>query len=196
MYKTIPIPKRVVGAILATAAATLFALAPAAPAQADTFGLCDVDHGCLPDNFTHTYCITVGVNVVLTNAIHAAMENLDNQTSYSDVFFSCPSFPNVADAIWQQSTTISARGDYLCQRFNSAGLCIQARLRLNPNLLTDTANRRKTACHEIGHSVGLKHGTDADNNLYNDCMKSGPVVADQLFDQYDSHHVTHINNRA
>lgn len=51
----------------------------------------------------------------------------------------------------------------------------------------DWEDRRKTACHELGHSVGLNHDTAS-------CMISGeiPSVGEQ-WRRYSSHDVGHIN---
>lgn len=162
--------------------------APTGPAVADEFNGCNSVSGCLPDNFTHTYCW--GSSFTATNmrsAANYAMGNLDAQTSYTDSFSS--SCSSITDVIWHTMSSSTVRGDYVCLAFNSAGECEQARVRLNPSLLTDTLNREKTACHEIGHSGGLAHSSTA-----SDCMISGAVTSGHR--TYNSHHVSHLNNRA
>jgi hypothetical protein len=70
-------------------------------------------------------------------------------------------------------------------------------MRLNIDLLLDYTQRRKTLCHEIGHSVGLQHYTSAGSGAVpgenNDCMKSGPVDGDVWWIEYSDHHQAHID---
>ena len=61
---------------------------------------------------------------------------------------------------------------------------------MNPTLLDDDLNREKTACHELGHSLGLTHHASP----YDDCMISGPVNAGHK--EYINHHINHIDNRS
>lgn len=173
-------------------ASALAAAISAAPltstATADEFNGCNSVSGCRPDNFEHTYCW--GSSFTATNlrsAANYAMGNLDAQTSYFDNFMS--SCSSATDVIWHTMSSTTVRGDYVCLAFNSAGNCEQARVRLNPTLLTDTLNREKTACHEIGHSGGLAHSSTA-----SDCMISGAVTSGHR--TYNQHHVDHLNNRA
>jgi hypothetical protein len=184
---------------LATALAVLLGgvlsagVVPATAASADGFPSC-AGAGCLPDNFNHWWCYDGSVSVVLASAIRRAMNTLDEQTNYTQI--NEPDFVcnTTTDVVWQQNTGISDRGDFWCLDDNSSGRCEQARLRLNPNLLTDTSNRRKTACHELGHSVGLTHGTfNVDNDRYTDCMRSGLVDNDDAWWVYDDHHVKHAD---
>lgn len=171
----------------AALAAVMFAV-PSTPATADEFNGCNSVSGCLPDNFDHTYCW--GSSFTATNlrsAANYAMGNLDSQTSYFDTFIS--SCGSLTDVIWHTMSTAGVRGDYVCLAFNSAGECEQSRVRLNPNLLTDTLNREKTACHEIGHSGGLAHSSSS-----SDCMISGAVTSGHR--TYNAHHVDHLNNRS
>jgi len=183
---------------VALATVTVLALAPpASPAAADTFGGCygaSSAEGCVPDNFNHWMCLSGTVDANFQNAINGAMLNLDNQTSYARFSESPVSACNsLTDLVWMQVSGIGARGDYSCLAFNNEGECERARLRLNPDVLTNAANRLKTACHELGHSVGLKHGiSGVDNTSYVDCMRSGAITSG--FNNYDAHHVTHANN--
>jgi len=162
--------------------------APAAPATADEFNGCNSVSGCLPDNFDHTYCWGSSFTASdLRSAANYGMGNLDSQTSYFDTFIgTCGS---VTDLIWHTMSSSTTRGDYLCLAKNSANECEQARVRLNPTLLTNTLNREKTACHEIGHSGGLAHSDTA-----SDCMVNGAVTSGHR--TYNDHHRAHLNNRS
>lgn len=152
------------------------------PSSADVYIGGPPDSGTKADTFDHTYCWGGSFGATaLRNAATNAMNNLDTQTLYTDTFTS--SCSSLTDVVWESSTTISARGDQTCLATNSVGECEQSRLRLNPNQLTDDINRRKTACHELGHSVGLTHDPG--------CMVSGAVSV--ATETYTSHHVSHMN---
>jgi hypothetical protein len=165
----------------------------APPAAADTYAACSSGNGCLPDNFTHSYCWGTGfTSTNLRNAANAAMSVLDGQSSYSDSFHSaCDS---IIDIDFQPISSTTIRGDYICNYFNGAftnghAECENSRVRINStSLLGDALNRQKTACHEIGHSAGLSHDTGND-----DCMISGPVTSGHT--TYNAHHVGHLNNQ-
>lgn len=161
----------------------------ASPAAADPFGNYNGDGtGPIPDSFNHTYCWSSGWTSGWNTYGNYAMGNLDAQTSYYDTYDStCDS---ATDILWQLNSSISARGDYVCNAFNSSGYCSRATIRLNPSLLTDNQNRNKTACHEIGHSVGLQHG-----NSKTDCMINGAVSSGTQWITYNSHHISHANSR-
>jgi len=163
------------------------AFGAARPAVADTFGGCNADEGCKPDNLSHAWCYGDGfTSTALRDAATYGLTNLDAQTDFTQGrTTSCTA---TTDVIFIQfSDAAGPRGDYLCLAFNSANECEQARVRLNTALLNDTANRRKTACHEVGHSGGLRHGGDTD------CMINGAITTG--FQTYDQHHIDHLNSQ-
>lgn len=185
------------------AATTSVAVSAPSPAAADTFGACygpGSHEGCVPDNFNHWYCYNGAVDNTLRAAFESAMATLDLRTSYTQFQEPNGVCNTVTDIVVVQDASLTARGQYSCQTFNAFNDCDQGEVRLNPNLLTTVLDRTKTACHEIGHSVGLRHGNPnvaADNNSYTDCMRSGnpPTGAGSLPTSYDAHHIQHINNR-
>lgn len=183
-------------ALTMLAAATIALVLPATPASADGFGGCDSNEGCVPDNFNHWYCFSTAMSVNIRGAFEAAMLYLDEETSY-DTFEEPAGCNTATDLVVSQDTSLGARGQYSCQDWNDADDCEQATLVLNPNRLPTDEDRVKTACHEIGHSVGLRHGIDGvDNDEYTDCMYSGEIPDGLNYDEYDDHHMAHINNRA
>jgi hypothetical protein len=190
------------------------AIGVTAPAMADPFGLDTPTNnvsgvGAIPDNFNHTYCFNgAGWTTAWRNVVHSRMANLDAQTNYWDTFVGNTCFPT--HDVWFQLADLpgTTRGDYDCTLWNNGvdGIpnsgddrCEGARIRLDPFVLTDDHQRRKTACHEIGHSVGLAHGAnptrDPNHPEYNDCMMSGPVDPGAQWERYNQHHIDHINSR-
>lgn len=159
------------------------------PVNADTFGGCygDGNEGCVPVDRSHSYCWTSSMTTAFQSHATSSMTYLDAYTSYSTPFHS--TCGTSTDARWMlASLGASTRGRYTCDLITGDLTCQRATLRLNPDLLTDGNNRRKTACHELGHSAGLRHGGTAD------CMLNGAVTAPTS--TYSTHHITHINNRA
>lgn len=165
---------------------------PVPPANADSFALCSGATGCLPDNKDHTYCWSADFqqHAVMRDAGNYAMSNMVSQTTYSKTFVS--ECTELTDVVWIRDPTLGAgvRGAYECQAFNSADECEWSHVWLNPSELDDDLNRNKTACHELGHSLGLTHHDPP----FGDCMVSGAVTSGHQ--QYNDHHVTHIDNRS
>lgn len=181
-----------------TAAVAL--MLPTAPASADPFAGCygaSNAEGCLPDDFNHTYCFSGFFDEGLRAAFLGAMGNLHSDTDYFIEFVE--SCDNLTDIIVFEDVTVD-RGAYQCIIANAAGNCERAHIGLNLANLPTPEDRTKTSCHEIGHSVGLKHGINRgpsqDNDSYLDCMRSGDIVAGQDINDYDAHHTQHINDRA
>lgn len=181
--------RRISAALAAIALGLVLLPAGATPATADAFNQCDSDTGCLPDNKTHTYCFSTFFSIYdnMREAAHYAMGNLADQTSYTRNFEDECS--NLTDIIWIRDPDMSYLGLYDCRYFNDADECEQAYVYLNPEKLEDDPHRKSTACHEVGHSVGLTHHWDQSDD---DCMLSGPVT----FKKYNAHHREHINSRS
>jgi hypothetical protein len=176
------------------------ALGVAGTAGADPFGLDTPTHnepgvGGIPDSTIHTYCFSgAGWTQAWQDVVSSRMLNLDVQTLYEGPPVACDA---ATDVTFQLSSTLGARGDYRCVTWNAVGFCDAAIVRLNSStaVLPNDHQRRKSACHEIGHSVGLAHGTDT-ATFWNDCMLSGTAPAGNQWEQYNAHHIAHINSRA
>jgi hypothetical protein len=206
---------------LAVAAGLLTSFAFATSAQADPFGLDQpTNHvegvGAIPDNRYHNYCFDGSAwNLQWRDRVDTAMENFDQQTIYRVFRFGSPTGTRVGDARcdprrrmdvqFELSTTMAARGDYRCVRWNRGAdgradsgdeRCTSATIRINSTarVLTTNHQRSKTICHEIGHSVGLAHG-NPDSGFHDDCMVSGAVTAGLEWEQFNQHHVDHANSR-
>lgn len=191
--------------LLATLALSAIASVAVAPsATADEAGLYNSTSGALPDNWNHTYCFSgAGWTATWKGYVNTQMANLDTQTNYYDTSKACDS---ITDISFQLSSSISARGDYTCLSWNLGNdntantgdeECEASRIRINSSssVLPDAHQRKKTICHEIGHSVGLAHGTNT-ATYWNDCMKSGTVAAGTQWEKYNAHHVSHANAHA
>lgn len=83
------------------------------------------------------------------------------------------------------------------------GTCDQFRIRLFKNEIDDSefpaSQLRKTACHELGHSLGVSHyfGSDVPgSDTQHSCMRSLDVPLPNLtwHTSYGPHHInSHIN---
>jgi hypothetical protein len=122
------------------------------------------------------------MSAAMKSAFGIAMTNLANQAGYWVNNAACINSTEIH--AYQVAISSTVRGDYLCLAKDQLGQCVRARIRMNPNLLTDTTDRVKTACHEIGHSEGLTHGGTTD------CMRNASGYA-----TYDAHHVDHLTYR-
>lgn len=165
------------------------------PAHAAVANKCNATNGgCVPDGGAQTWCEADGFAdfAGFSAGRTYALDNMVTQTNY-DQQIADPNGDCVTatDTIWIADTSLTpgTRGSYQCKEFNSTGYCASAYIRLNPDELTDTLNLRKTACHELGHSLGLKHHADP----YADCMMSGYISSGHQ--NYNSAHVTNINKR-
>ncbi len=183
----------------AIAFGTLIAsLLVATPASADPFAGGPPDSGYRADNLGQDYCTITAWPLDWGTPFVDAMISLDNQTDMYDEYASaCGPQTDIKAERVNNSVMAGSRGSYLCLTLTSAGRCDVGRLRVNVDALTDYTQRRKTLCHEVGHSVGLPHytsrGSGVVNGENNDCMKSGTVTGELWWIEYSQHHRDHIN---
>lgn len=186
-------PRRVSRAVLAAVMALVGLASLSSPAGADT-GQPDGP----PDGGDHSWCHLSGFNQ--TTAADAAMTRLRNQT---DVTTSYPgSCGEHTDVRWRQAVVDGAYGEARCILTRANGTCDVYRLTLNMTEINAAARpvdqRTKTSCHELGHTVGVRHyfGTDyPGNDTTHSCLRSGEVTSSWTnITIYGNHHRTqHIN---
>lgn len=162
-------------------------------AWADPFGTDNDGVGPFADTYLHTYCWDVNFNEGLKDNATAAMNKaLDAQTVMVDQYeVNCD---GETDIRWFDATLDgNVRGTYRCVTYAASGICAAAYIHLDPLELNEGANDEydttKTACHEVGHSVGLQHG-----DAKSDCMRNGEIPDTSVqWRRYSSHHVEHID---
>jgi hypothetical protein len=176
--------RQFLGAVLA--ATTLGVVAAPAQAHVRDGSLRPVDRQVL-------YCMTADFrgHPNLVAAAHYAIWNLADQTVFTWSFLeNCGDSPNI-DIVFGITALPGVRGWYDCA-VPYGSVCARAEVRLNPSLLTNQLNRRKTACHEVGHYGTLAHYSGSGGHGHEDCMKSGAVSSGHQ--QYNGSHVHILNH--
>ena len=154
-------------------------------ATADTFP--DNHHQGLADSSIHTFCFILFEGD--QNVATYAMSVLDSTTDMSDL--QIDSCEMETDIYWQDlDLPGSIRGQYQCI-FYTEDMCDSADVRLDWEELDegehDWEDRRKTAVHEIGHSVGTNHDTVS-------AMITGEIPnTDIQWRRFSTHDIDHIN---
>lgn len=181
---------RAAAALLAAAAA--LAGAGAMPAAASNFiGCAGTADPCFANNSTHymSYNLTTGWRTATEATRTGSYETTDLTTvlsvhDSSDVYYE----------VETQST--SYYGIYFCVTFGSSGTCNHAHVTYNgPNGAGLTATELKSvACHETGHTLGLRHpgdvgAPDSDQTTYR-CM-----VVNGFPDTLGPHNAGHLDAR-
>ncbi len=152
-----------------------------------------------PDKGKHTWCYVGGFTMSAT--ADAAMTWLRTQTVVQTAYHStCTA---TTDVRWSQGSVPGSYANAVCKVRNSKGYCGRYRITLNKAVIDASAypasQRRKTACHELGHTVGVQHyygnaypGSDTTHS----CLRTSGVPAPNKswHTRYGVHHrVVHIN---
>lgn len=158
-------------------------LSMATPVSADPFGVGGSDTGWLADNYDHDYCWSTNFNwVSLRNHATASMNYLNSSTNFSGG--SLQSCNSGTDVYFQRFNTTAYRGLYQCDDRNG-DKCDNADIRISSNTGTlPTNERRKTICHEVGHSAGATHHSSGWG-----CMVSGTSTSQT----YVQHTIDHMD---
>lgn len=181
--------RRRIAVVLALMALVTGAVMPSA--GADPYNIGGSEGGRVPDNWDHTFCISgTFPSSVFWHAVYG-MANMDDQSGpfYDTHVGNCTSTTDVI-ITYANDSSWSAYGQYVCDDFNSAGECEQARIWLNDPRLTYDYQWKSISCHETGHTGGLTHSP-------NSCMtKYGyDVTTAYWFLLYHQDHVNHLNCR-
>lgn len=159
---------------------------PVERAVADPFGVGGSNTGWLADNHDHDWCWSTNFTVQ-TMRDHATDSH--NYLNSSATNFSGGSFQTCnsgTDVYWQAFNTTAYRGQYQCDD-RSGNVCDNADVRISTNTSTlPTNERRKTMCHELGHSTGATHHSVSGWG----CMISGTSTSQT----YVTHTRTHMSN--
>lgn len=172
--------------------ALLLSVAPSA--DADQFfapfpcgAACTAGAGTKPDDWVESYCWgSTFTSPDLRQGVQTAMDKLDAQTSYGDVYLAtCDSGTNIR--FMQDTLAGGTYGVWGCDApLNPDGECVRSVITLDLGDLASKSlqGKAQAALHEIGHAVGLGHYSG-------DAMESPTDPNGSLF-FYSSHHVAHI----
>ncbi len=162
-------------------------------AVADEWGSQDSNTGAHPDPDPHGFCYFSSVSDDLKSGITAAEWNaLDPAQANVNYDSSCNlSGSGETNVVWRQGNLANGTtGQEICEDYDGS-YCDQYYLTVDLAEVNEGSNderdEEQTACHELGHSVGLSHAS-------NDCMMSGEPPADLQYRRYSDHHRSHINN--
>lgn len=152
-----------------------------------------------PDKGKHTWCYMSGFTVTAT--ADAAMTWLRTQTAVDTAYYSTCTAKT--DVRWSQGSLPSAYGMAECKVRDANDYCDRYRITLDTATIDGSlhpdSQRRKTSCHELGHTVGVRHYSNSDypgSDTTHSCLRSGEVpAADKAWHtRYGAHHRTfHID---
>jgi hypothetical protein len=198
-------------ALAAIVSIPLLVVAVAIPAAADSW---PVNENFRPDRGSHTYCWSNSSlpTEAVRNQMYYAMDYMNDNTKAKRAYhLHCDlSGSGQTDVVWARGG--SAIGTARCVVKWSNRRCDRYDVRVNETLIRDhysnsthrTRQYRKTACHELGHTLGLNHFTtnhdrygNGDTSYYHgSCQRSGwdGKVTSSWIRTWESHHRSHINN--
>lgn len=195
--------RRIAGAAGLSAVTALGGVAWGVPAGADPYGTNAEDTGAFPDSNPHTYCLGASLSSSATDEWIAHMNYLEAAT---DINSSGPSDCTGSTDVIGQNVNLPGAQMGLTDCIEFAGfVCDRSRAQIDESYIAQQrypiTTRRKTICHEVGHTVGLTHYKDADRDYpspaenQHDCMISGTLPSpDDVWKAYSTHHKSHIND--
>ncbi len=172
-------------------------------AEADPWGDSDnsVDGtGPHPDGSSHSFCYTstiTSASGIAPNIVDAEYDALEGPAVTNVTYHSVcdPIGSTETDVVWRRDNLGgSTTGSTTCDDFNN-GICDQAYITLDQAQIhvggEDEIDETQTACHELGHTGGLTHGS-----VDSDCMINSadtPPTGLQ-YRRYGTHHRGHIDS--
>ncbi len=180
----------------------LVSMIPASPLSADAWGTGSADTGAHPDGSSHNWCWGSGFDFALQDNVNSSMYYaLDSPTEASVEFkANCKmSGDGETDVVWFDANLPSGtRGMAFCEDYDG-DVCDQYYVSLDPDEINigteDEADTTKTSCHELGHTVGLTHGSGGGDGTVDDCLYSGERPNNNIqYERYSTHHKGHIND--
>ena len=183
--------KRIPKAVGLVACVVTTLIATQSPAHANPFP--NNGDSAVADNGVHTYCYTSGFT---TDTSVAAMPWRCSATR--PTWTTCSRSTRRPASSWRRTCggwsqpAGRHRGMRDCWLESPAGICTSSDIKLDfaeidSGTGADWEDRRKTAVHEVGHSVGLGHDTIS-------AMKSGEIPDSSLtWRRYSAHDIVHIN---
>lgn len=177
---------KLLSSTVALGLSTLIAIATSSSVRADIFGGGPPDSGYFADNSLHMYCMDLNYFPAWDTPMVDSLNFLQSQTNMTvQKSVTCSNDTDALFVVRNGPELFGIRGSTECMKMTKTqGICAGSLITLNSDILTDYVSRRKTSCHELGHSVGLTHSWTSD-----DCMISG-TSSNVL---YNLHHVNHIN---
>lgn len=169
------------------------ALVTPAPAAADPFpGNADTT---LADSATHIYCLTSTFTTDPEGAHYAMIDVLEGTTGMDSLYRGSCTDSSVDVWWWERNLPAGIRGERQCIVYTSASVCNSSDVRMDYDEIdigtSDAEDRRKTAVHEIGHTLGFGHFTQSD------AMRQGEIPDTNVrWRRYCDHHEDHLDSYA
>lgn len=155
-------------------------------AAADEWGSQDSNTGAHPDSNPHGFCYDASVTADLKSGIQEAEWDALNPTHATVTFDSSCQFTGSGetDVVWFELELPGLDGKAPCEDYDN-GRCDQYYAQIDDDV-NGELDESQTACHELGHTVGLSHGSW-------DCMAGDPPNSQTKWRRYGTHHTDHIN---
>lgn len=152
---------------------------------------------------THTWCVINNPAVVLHETAYDSMLHMRDQTIVGRAYHD-PCVPSTdVKWVWNPYLQGDAYGTAVCVAEHSDGKCDQFIVTLYRKIIDlapyPDSQLRKTACHELGHTLGVSHYTGSNypgSDTSHSCLRSGdvPTPNKSWHTTYGKHHVnSHIN---
>ncbi|WP_447643516.1 hypothetical protein [Nocardioides zeae] len=192
--------------------ALIAAIGVFAPSQAASIH----DHPHKPDTGSHSYCFKAAFTNGWKPYANAALNNLMDQTIVEVSYNTSCETSNIDVRYGLAPPEADYFGRNSClpgwlNTVNGVDVCGSSNIDMGATAILATpspgAQATKTSCHELGHSVGIRHYNSGDNPITVvpgypgsiDCMRSGVWTTGWNngigeWDQYHWHHVVHIND--